>query len=241
MAELDGKLYVALQGGFLVRCDLRGSPCEVLASNRRKQHLSPFDDGPLFSVPYMAADSKRHRLLCFINIPSLADYMGDRRWTNNGLWQYDPAKGSFQQILRVSGYNGGGIAGGSGIQNDDILLWRPFLALRVDLRTDKAKMIFADWSDYELLPGLSTGTSPYKKVPTSWGAYVEADGWLWSAWDPFSRFSKDGTVEILPALETGRFAAQRYQYLKTTADNSRLIVGDHSAMWLLTLKDALKP
>ena len=241
MAELDGKLYMALEGGYLVRCDLHGGPCDVLASSRRKQHLSPFDDGSVFSVPYLAADPKRRRLLCFINIPSRTDYIGARRWTKNGLWQYDLVKGSFRQILQINPFSDGGIVGGSEIHDDQFLLWHHNWALRVDLKTDKANMVFANSSRCEILPGLKTGAAPYKNLPDSWGPYAEADGWLWSIWDPFARLSKDGKVEVLPSPDPKGRNEGRFQYLRTPADSSRLIVGDHTAMWLLMLKDPRKP
>ena len=231
MAWLDGRLYVAMEGGYIVRCDLHGGPCEVLASSRRKQHLSPFDDGLVFSVPCLIADPKRHRLLCAISIPSLVSYIDDRRWTANGLWQYDPIKGSFQQLVQINPFSKP-IMGGSDINNDSFLLWCHDVAIRMDLKTDKADLVFANFGGYEILPGVKTDAAPYKKLPVAGGSYAEVGGWLWNTGGNFVRVSKEGTVEQLPPLDAEK-SGTSYKYLRTTADGSRLIVGNHSAFWLL--------
>ena len=235
MAWLDGDLYVALNDGYIVRCDLHGGPHEILASSRRKQHLSPFDDGPLFSVPYLAADPKRHRLLCAISIPSSVSYIDERRWTSNGLWQYDPAKKSFQQILKIGSFSKP-ICGGSRICGDSFLLWCHDVALRVDLKTDKANVLFANFSGYEIVPGIKTDAAIYRNIPVACGGYAEADGWLWTSWESFVRVSKEGKLEQLPLLDA-KMPVAGYQYLKSTTDGLHLVVGNRSSIWLLTLRD----
>ncbi len=137
MAWLDGKLYAALAGGYLVRCGLNGGACETLASSRRETAVSPFDDAPPFSVPYLAADAKRHRLLFFAATPA--------RPETNGLWSYDPARKAFQRLLKITigSRSSGGPIGGSPSGTTKILLW--FMsnwALRLDLTTDALSLLY---------------------------------------------------------------------------------------------------
>ena len=53
---IDGKIYAGLEGGYLVEIDPQAQRFETLASSRRKEKLSPFDDGEAFRIPYFFAD-----------------------------------------------------------------------------------------------------------------------------------------------------------------------------------------
>lgn len=62
VAALDGKIYAGVGEGYLISYDLESRRGDVLASSRRKQKLSPFDDQKPFRVPCLLADPIRQRV-----------------------------------------------------------------------------------------------------------------------------------------------------------------------------------
>ena len=233
MAWFEGKLYVTLgDSGYFVRYDVHRRRCEILASGRTKNGQLPFNDASPFGISYLAGDPQRHRLLLGLGFAGHLGY--DDRWKYNGLWQYDPASGSFRQILKVSP------ADGSSVDRDTILLYGDTWLLRVDLKTDKADVRLASPKN-GIGPGLDPTTAPYQNPVWNMPPMAELDGWLWTVRPTFFRRSKDaGKVEWLPWVETGKSVAS-YEYLRAVGDGSELVVGNDSGFWLLTLKDKPQP
>ncbi|HBO43495.1 MAG TPA: hypothetical protein DD670_06105, partial [Planctomycetaceae bacterium] len=236
MAWLDGKLYAALAGGYLVCCDLTGQSCEILASSSRKQRLSPFDDSPPFSVPHMVADVKRHRLLFATHTPARPE--GYQK--TNGLWCYDPARKSFERLLEISPF--AETSGSSTIVNDKVLLWHHVgWVLQVDLKTGKPSLLYSFNHRDQIVPGLNSAKTPYNNLPMVFGPYAEIDGWLWWV-HGFGRMSKETNfTQTLPWPDGTQVHDTGFMYLEPLGDGESLVVGDESSFWLLTLKDASNP
>jgi len=72
VAFLDGILYIGAgeyeRGGYIASYDPATRKVTVLASSRRSEHISPFDDQPPFLALGLVADSIRHRLIMAINL-----------------------------------------------------------------------------------------------------------------------------------------------------------------------------
>lgn len=67
IAYLDGRLYAGLGGdGYIISYDLASNRTLVLASSRRREKLSPLDNGPPFQTDHMLADPPRSRVLFHI-------------------------------------------------------------------------------------------------------------------------------------------------------------------------------
>lgn len=67
IAYLDGRLYAGLGGdGYIISYDLASNRTLVLASSRRREKLSPLDNGPPFQTDRMLADPPRSRVLFHI-------------------------------------------------------------------------------------------------------------------------------------------------------------------------------
>src|SRR5262249_47796332 len=85
LAGLDGKVFAVLDGGYLVAFGSDSDTCDVLASSRRKDKQSPFDDaGEPFKVRLMFADPDRHRILFIPAHIKSSSTMG------HGIWEYNP-------------------------------------------------------------------------------------------------------------------------------------------------------
>lgn len=235
MAWLDGKLYVALADGYLVRCDLAGGPCEILASSRSKECRSPWDDSPPFSVPYMAADEERHRLLFVTNTPARIE----SHQKTNGLWCYDPSQKSFERLVEINPFVD--TSGGSSICNDKILLWQHVnWVLQVDLKTAKPSLLYS-FNRSEVVSGLTAQSTPYKNLPMVFGPYAEVDGWLWWV-HGFGRISKGANLtQALPWPGGVQAHNTGFMYLEPTCERRQVITGDNVSFWLLTLDDHATP
>ena len=113
---LNGKLYVGLgESGYLVSYDWQKHQCEVLCSPRRREQLSPFDNGSPMGISIIVADESKHQIVF------LADQGGGGGdwWSDLGLaqqtktdvfqmmcakaragiWSYNPATSEFKCIL----------------------------------------------------------------------------------------------------------------------------------------------
>jgi hypothetical protein len=113
---LDGKLYIGLgESGYLASYDLKKRQCEILCSARRREQLSPFDNGSPLGISIIVADESKHRIVF------LADQggCGGDWWSDLGLaqqtktdvfpmicakaragiWSYNPASREFKAIL----------------------------------------------------------------------------------------------------------------------------------------------
>jgi hypothetical protein len=237
LAWLDSKLYISLaDGGYLVRWDPQDRSCKVLASSRSKESRSPFDDCAPYDISFLTADPQRHRLVFLVRF-KVDD---PERRSDNGLWQFMLNSGDFGRIMEVD-ESAIHTCSGSPVHGDELMLWfYTDWLVRVDLKTDLPSVVHGPAIPVPI-PRLRSRQASYHNFAGTGPPYAEVDGWLWSGQGMFARMSKEtGTVERLPSLDTGKPGAC-YSYLEPIGDGSRLIVGDESSFWLLTLKDNAQP
>ena len=237
LAWLDGKLYISLaDGGYLVCWDPQDKSCKVLASSRSKEDRSLFDDCAPYDISFLTADPQRHRLLFLVRF-KVDD---PERRSDNGLWQFMPNSGAFKKIMAVD-ESAIHTCSGSPAHGNELMLWfYTDWLVRVDLKTDMPSVVHGPAIPVPI-PRLRSQHASYHNFSGTGPPYAEVDGWLWAVRGMFARMSKDtGVIERLPSLDTGKPGAS-YSYLEPIGDGSRLIVGDESASWLLTLKNQTKP
>ncbi len=94
LAVAVAKLYIGMEG-YLAAFDFKTRRCDLLASSRRKDKKSPFDDlSPPLQVSAMLADAPQHRVLF------LATRYGGECDPLLGLWQIDTATSELSQVLQ---------------------------------------------------------------------------------------------------------------------------------------------
>ncbi len=113
---LDGKLYAGLgESGYFVSYDLKKQQCDVICSARRREQLSPFDNGSPLKIPIMMADEIKHRIVFLTGQAG-----GGENWSHDmqkakeagtdyfeimrsqaraGMWSFTPATGNFKCLL----------------------------------------------------------------------------------------------------------------------------------------------
>jgi len=232
LACVGDTLYACLgDRGCLLAYDLVHRQAEVIASSRRKQKQSPFDDGPPLHIPYMIADPTRTRLVYFAAV-----YGGQP-----GLWAYDWKTRSFQQLAEVCVDSHGNFWGSSTFR-DRFIVGTNRGAILFDLRTDSMQCVlktifcFPEYRNptYTANPNKLLDYLVWVSVPL-----LVQDGWLWHA-QPWGRISLDGRREedLVPLRkETADDIFCPDQCLEPVGDGDQILVGDRRGLWLLTLPE----
>jgi hypothetical protein len=222
LASLGGKLYAALEGGYLITLDPEPLHFEVLASSRRKEKLSPFDDEPKpFAIPYLVADPERQRILFVL-------YQGTPATSStvNGLWEFKPQTKTFTQRLRFT--TNSLASWGSAVRGGNVVLSSPFFALGYDLASDKAYQVSSN--------AIVQGSRPDAPLfLTASPPHLLRDGWLWTSY-PFGRIALNtGRQEPFPPPSSRKQVTSfSVSYLEPVGAD-QLLIGDHYGLWLVTL------
>ena len=212
---LDGKIYAGVGEGYLISYDLEARRCDVLASSRRKQKLSPFDDRAPFRVPSLVADLSRQRIVFVI---------GD------GLWQFTPADRRMTQVLDLiavdpgrSGpkLNDASITWTSPLRGRRMLISNVFRVIEIDLEHDRAQVIHSPET------GIFPTTPPHLLV----------NGSLWSG-GTFARLSlAKREHQSLPHPDKGLTPFRGDVCLELVDGGRQILAGDLRALWLLQLNE----
>jgi hypothetical protein len=214
IAVMDGKVYAGFADGYLVSINPQTGECDVLASSRRKQKQSPFDDGDVFRVPTLVADPSRQRLVFVIG---------------KQVWQLTPSEGKITPMIdlvavargrsepKLTGQN---IDWSGRVRGDRVLIANVFHTIEIDLAHDRAVELHA--------PELGFfQTHPPQLV---------IDGWLWCG-GAFSRLSLDKRdYQALPSPEKGSTSFRPTICLELSADQRQLIAADQYSVWLYDLE-----
>ncbi|MFM9961815.1 MAG: hypothetical protein ACKV2Q_11390 [Planctomycetaceae bacterium] len=214
VAVLDGKIYAGVSEGYLIAYDLAQKRCDVLASSRRKQKLSPFDDRKPFRVPMLIADPARKRIVFVID---------------DHLWQLTPADGRFTQLLNIVAVDQGrsgpkltsdSIIWASPLRSDRVLISDMTRSIEIDLSRDQAKLLHSP--DHGVFPMTSS--------------QLVVDGFLWSG-SPFARLSLDKHEHItLPAPDNGAENFYPHIGLEPLANGKQILAADARTIWRLELE-----
>jgi tetratricopeptide (TPR) repeat protein len=226
LAVLDRKLYAALKGGYIVAYDLDTRHCEVLASSRRKENRSPFDDSQVFAVYSLLADPERHRLLF------LVERQGAGHEKVDGLWILDADKNTFQQRQRMPV---NWFSWASPIRDGHVFLSGQMESLAdYDLARDSIQFL---WNPPANAP-LAGQPAPLKGTFDTWPPFLYREGKIWTGRPLGTLHIASGRREVFPLLieqdPFPRFASPLgcFEFLD---HERRLLIANELGMWLAEL------
>lgn len=237
MSFHDGKLYVALGGGYLLAVNPESGAYETLASSRRRERLTPFDDSDVFRIPYLVADAERHRLIFLlyqkpghlIYYPSALIAAKD---TTNGLWEYDLKAKTFKRHIELYYH---AFLWGSPVRAGHVILSKPGHhhtgVMDFDLAANKGKLL---WARTPIGPEVAkeSAVSLADYTPFANVQLVRGD-WMWCA-HPLSRGAlSERRLELLPALGTNADFGPDAGLALEPIGRDRLLLGNTSGLWLL--------
>jgi hypothetical protein len=221
----DGRLYVALGGGYLISMDPASGKFDVLASSRRKDKVSPFDDGEAFAVTSMVPDPRRQRLL-FVLLRGRTQPK-----SLNGLWALDPKTRTFEHLLETNGTEFPISCRMTG--DDQLFMASTTKAVDYDLAKGKHTLLFAkhDPNGTVLVQKTALCQEPFRGEPA-----LYRDGWMWMT-TPLSRVSIADNKQVIPPepKRKGNTPAGNPDGI-VPLGKDRLLYGTDNSLWLLTLR-----
>ncbi|HEY7158295.1 MAG TPA: hypothetical protein VH575_30360 [Gemmataceae bacterium] len=247
LACFEGKLYAYLgepehldgKDSYIVAWDLRERKCEVLASSRRKEKRSPFDDNnPLLST-FFRTDAKRKQIL----------FAAHAQHPLNGLWAFDVQTKTFKRLFILHNADVELVGPSARIEGNVLRMPTKMGVFDYDLarndghlRYDNGEVRLEVGPTRSAVFGLKRNLFYRQWTNNTWNAaapFALTDGWLWAA-KPFSRRSLDGgEPELLAPLRPGQKFFQPGQCLQKF-DDRRLLVGDEFGLWLVSLPEKKK-
>ena len=246
VAFLDGKLYIGAGSeseGYLAAYEPATRKVAILASSRRSEHLSPFDDQPPFRAQTIVADSSRHRLLMSVSariipgnqLPVVSPCMG--------IWSFTPATGEYKRLASFRLLIWAALmphTSWAGLANPTVLATKEPRTLNLfDLVNDRLLSVYDPYAAQT-----SATNSPWhppdpaQECPWGWipieGPFLLRDGWFYSA-RPFERMAlADGRKEELPPLRTD-YPFEPKESLQLLDDRKHVLAADQFSIWLLEL------
>jgi len=221
LALLEGNVFAALKGGYLVQVTPGKTNPRVLASSRRKEKSSPFDDAEAFYVRGLVADPQGRRLLfpLYQGTPSTAGSI-------DGLWEYSRKTRAFTR--RVPLFRNPPVNWVSPVRQGQVLFSTPFWAFVFDLARNQPTFV----SSRLIGPGLKPAP---ELVMTASPPHLLHKGWVWTSY-PFGRTrTATGKVEKLPPLDKNTLSFAANEALELLADD-RLLIGSPYGLWLARLR-----
>jgi hypothetical protein len=248
LACFEGKLYAYLgepenhlfgKDSYIVAWDLRQRKCEVLASSRRKEKRSPFDDNRPLLSNFFRTDAKRKQIL----------FAAQAQHPLNGLWAFDVQKKTFKRLFILHNADVEIVGPSARIEGDLLRMPTKMGVFDYDLARNDGHLRY-DGGEVRLeVSLLRSAVFGLKGIPfyrrwtnNTWnaaGPFALADDWLWAA-KPFSRRPLDGgEPELLAPLRPGKKYFQPSECLRKF-DDHRLLVGDEFGLWLVPLPEKKK-
>ena len=241
LAFLDGKLYIGASVsippvlrpfrdvGYIVSYDPETHQLETLASSRRSEHLSPFDDQPEFLPFSIQADPGRHRLILGTTVGGFWSFtpVSDRFEQFTVLDLEQPPTFSHMQWLARLDANKVGMMHQSNLTE----------AAGLNSRTNLTTYIFS-------VPGEETNRTIWRTTamtgrppPVATAQLLLIDGWLWSG-TPFQRISYDtDKLETFPPVRS-EYQFRATQGLQPLDEGKRLLAADEYSLWILEPSDS---
>jgi len=246
VAFLDGKLYIGASDGYLVEYEPASGKAAILASSRRSQHVSPFDDQPPFHTLCLVNDTVRHRLVLAVSsvvipnsskLPDITPSMG--------IWAYLPTTGEYKRLapLRLATLSPPLMRGQTwaGMADPSTLVVKGVNGVALfDLRDDRLLFVTYPLADQTNAP-IALWQRPrqgYSGASTLVnGPFLLRDGWFYSA-RPFDRMTlADGRREQFPPLRTD-YPFEPKETLQLMDDGKHVLAADQFSLWLLELNPA---
>ena len=238
LTMVGNTLIAALAGGYIIAYDLETRRCTTLASSRRSDKLSPFDNAGPFEVQELLADPARKRVLFRVAGRVLDD-------ARAGFWEYSLATGQFKKMpMNFAGtWSQVSVAEGRFYVHDTDFFPAGPAADRVfeyDLASDRLTLLHGDpGRDHagQKPIGLPAGfTAMFPRY--FYSSLLYQRGQVWQA-GPFGRRSLDGkTEEFYPSPHNNDWKYSFHPHLSLQAlSDTQLLIGDHEALYLMRLKD----
>lgn len=244
MAVVDDELYAVLDGGYIVCHDLRSASWEILASSRRKEKKSAFDDmNHGWSTRGLIADPIRHRVIFSVTCGQAANPM-------HGLWAIDTKTHAIVQLLATQRM----IYGMHELRSGEILLATygfrtlgdceapPHMVITFDPRTDKGRLIASSGGGGGAALPLEATTlrlqyySVFEEYGVTGLALSDHDLWYQKGW--ISRKTKK-SGDYPPLQVSGKNVPIVWHMMAPLPDGRTVLAynGGDQALWLLLLSD----
>lgn len=225
LAALEGKVFASLEHGYLVQIDLGTRGVEVLASSRRVNKLSPFDNDKPFRIWHVFADPERSRVIFPMNNATV-DH------PNLGTWEYSLKTGQFKKLLPVFVY-------GFSAKHGDVV----YLEQRQPNQDNWLGRFDLIKNEFTLLQGKSPNGLPTQTpegLPQGFHARFPVrlyhEGYVWEGSDFARKPLKGGPNETMPHPGRGySFGIYMRQALEPIGDG-RMLVGDWRGLYVLEMK-----
>ncbi|MCX6993179.1 MAG: hypothetical protein NT011_08575 [Kiritimatiellaeota bacterium] len=231
IAYLDGRLYAGLGGdGYIISYDLASNRPLVLASSRRREKLSPLDNGPRFQTDHMLADPKRNRVLFRIQ--------GQQE-----IWRInqDDTICLYAKISKYSPYNPKNYTD----QYIKKLVLKDEHGVAICGKDNQALVYNLLNTPYEIMhireDAYYSGTNSYIYGDSDFAPRLcqVVGKWLWIA-SPFGRMNmkKNMERELFPGLarEGVGVGFNPTQCIFPFNNGKQLLLGDDKTLWLVDLK-----
>jgi hypothetical protein len=241
LAALQDKLFAVLKGGYIVMHDLETKRTEVIASSRRTEALSPFDNAKPFYADNLRTDPPRRRVLFRM-------YQTSNQHPLSGMWEYNLKTRQFKKLLPLAFYLASPVQDGnfymdsfSEVEYEGKPGWKKQEGLgRFDLAKDKFTLLLGkspDGIDEQKPAGIPAQLSTLiRPLPGSAESKLYHGGYLWLS-APFSRTPiKGGKKEILPHVQDPRTLQVQFNECLEAVSQNELLVGDWRALYLVRLK-----
>jgi hypothetical protein len=221
VAIVNKTLVAALEGGYLVTVDLATGRCDTVASSRRGDKRSPFDDAGPFAVAELAADAPRERVLFTLTLTNRKD-------PREGLWEFNVETRQFRKVRPV--FEGAW----SPVSEGRLYLYHADGLLAYELATDRFTLLYGKASPaYGNLKPVGLPADFSMTFPRR----LLHHGYVWQDY-PFGRRTVDGMKEeFFPSLldNTWTFAFSATTSLRALGPRE-LLIGNHWALYRVRLK-----
>lgn len=231
LAIVNNTLVAALEEGYLISYDLASGRCDTIASSRRSEKLSPFDNAGPFRVFDMTADPQRGRVLFTFNISS-----------NNGLWEFNVKTREFKKLQPF-------IPGAWSPMTDGriYIYWtspdcRNNVLMAYELATDRLTLLYgkavpvAEHRDLKPTGVPAELTLPFRNLLFKGAHSLWHQGSIWRA-HQFGKCSLDGKkVEHYPWIPEEKRLPFYPKVTLQALSAHELLVGDEHGLFLMRLK-----
>ncbi len=227
IAVLKNKIYAGLgepeKEGFLIAYDLNKNNFELLASSRRIEKISPFDDlSPPVQFQSLTADPGRNQII-FACLSHSHDPV-------EGLWAIDINNNKMRQLTQFDFPS----VWASPINDDTIIFSSSFEIFSYDISKGEADLLNSYASPLaQNKKNFKTSRScSYRAI----APHILLDGWLWSA-DYFGRISPDGKSQEVFYFHNGTelFLPREFIQVAEIGNKKYVIAVDQRQIWIFKM------
>jgi hypothetical protein len=244
-AVAGNKLFAMLVEGHLVAYDRQSKRCEILATRRSRETLSPLD-GPAigFEVTAMISDVPRRRVLFTTRLNGAGNCH-----PLVGLWQIDCATDRMSQLLQL--YRPATWLNPNG--PDELVLFCPsdltspackpasYAVLTFDLVKNTPHLLWTS-DGRPVGPAVNADVRTTRKGITPREPMLPMDDWLWMTWESAGRLSlQNRRFEDFAPPELPRSNGRPTWHTLRRVNDHQLLAADDTRVWLVTLpEDSVK-